>query len=68
MDLAGQLVIVHSIAQLFDNLVGRNEVITSDFLSNKPERSKILAWCADHAFTLIGVQVRVETQADQTRV
>jgi hypothetical protein len=29
-----------AIAQLIDNLVGRNEVITSDFLSNKPERLK----------------------------
>ncbi len=29
-----------AVTQLIDNLVGRNEVITSDFLSNKPERPK----------------------------
>ena len=38
MRFAKQFVIVQWPAQLFDNLVGRNEVITSDFLSNKPEQ------------------------------
>ena len=37
---AKQFVIAGMVAQLFDNLVGRNEVNSSDFLSNKPERCK----------------------------